>query len=365
MLINKILSYCMAFGALAGGFDLVIGNRFGLGKKFEQGFMLLGPIALTMAGIICLTPTLSMILEYTLVPVFRWLHMDPGILASLLAIDMGGFSLAAELSEDLRIQNLSGVILGSTLGCTLVYVIPVALGAIRDTDQPDFTRGILLGLLSLPVAVLVGGLLCGLTVPEILWNALPILILCVFLFWGIRKHPQKMTRIFLGFAKGIRTIANLGLTLAAFTHITGISIIPNMPPLQDAMRTVAGICIVMLGSVPLAELLQRMMKVPFEKVRKLTCMNSTSTTGLLLSMVSITPSLAMIPEMDSRGKVVCSSFAVCGAAVIGAHMGFAMDVSPEMVPAMLAAKLAGGIVGAVIALVVTRNMYSDKTADAV
>lgn len=350
----------MAFGVLLGGIDCVLGNRFGYGKRFEQAFHLLGPIALSMAGIICLTPMLSAILEYTLVPVFRILHMDSGIFGSLLAIDMGGYSLAAELAEDPRIREFAGIILSSTIGCTLVFVIPVGLGTIQPQDHPYFTRGILLGFLSLPVAVLLGGMLCALSLPEILWNALPILLLCVLLFWGIMKHPNKMTRIFQGFAAGIRIIAIAGLTFAAFTHISGVHLIPNMPPLMDAMKTVCGICIVMLGSIPLAELMQRLLRVPFERIRLHTGLNAVSTTGLILCMVSVTPSLAMIPDMDRRGKVVVSSYMVCAAAAFGAHLGFSMSTKPEMLSAMLAAKLTGGIVGAAIALFFTRNMHDAK-----
>ena len=361
MLINQIISACMAFGVLLGGTDLVLGNRFGFGKRFQQAFQLLGPIALTMAGIICMTPTISAILEYTLVPVLNLIHMDPGIFGGLLAIDMGGYSLAAELAQDVRMQDFSGIILASTFGCTLVFVIPVGLGTIRPEDQPFFTRGILLGFLSLPVAILTGGLLCGLTLPETLWNAFPILFLCGLLFLGIVKYPDKMTKVFQTFAAFIRLLANVGLTLAAFTHISGIAILPGMPPLLDAMKTVSGICIVMLGSMPLAELLQRLLKVPFGKIRQVTGLNAVSTTALILGTVSVTPSLAMIPDMDARGKVVCSSWLVCSAAAFGAHLGFAMSTRADMLGTMLAAKLAGGVLGAVIAFFATRNMHSEKS----
>ncbi len=361
MLINQIISACMAFGVLLGGIDAVLGNRFGFGSRFEQGFRLLGPIALSMAGIICMTPTLSTILEVTLVPLMKLLRMDPGIFGGLLAIDMGGYSLAAELALDARMRDFSGIILAATFGCTLVFVIPVGLGTIRPDDQPHFTKGILLGFLSLPAAILVGGLLCGLALGEILWNTLPILLLCVSLFVGILKFPQKMTRIFLRFAAGIRILAMVGLTLSAFTHISGIALIKNMPPLMDAMKTVSGICIVMLGSMPLAELLQRLLRVPFEAVRKHTGLNAVSTTALILGMVSVTPSLAMIPDMDKRGKVVCSSWLVCSAAAFGAHLGFAMSTREDMLGAMLVAKLTGGILGAAIAFIATRNMHSAKS----
>lgn len=49
----------MAIGAVLGGIDCALGNRFGLGIKFEEGFRLLGPIALSMAGIICLAPLIA------------------------------------------------------------------------------------------------------------------------------------------------------------------------------------------------------------------------------------------------------------------------------------------------------------------
>ena len=362
MLINQIISAFMAFGVCLGGTDAVLGNRFGFGSRFEQGFRLLGPIALSMAGIICLTPTLSAILEVTLVPLLKLIHMDPGIFGGLLAIDMGGYSLAAELALDARMQNFSGIILAATFGCTLVFVIPVGLGTIRTEDQPYFTKGILLGFLSLPAAILVGGLLCKLSLGEILWNTLPILILCAALFVGILKFPRKMTTLFLKFAAGIRILAMIGLTLAAFSHISGIQLIRNMPPLMDAMKTVSGICIVMLGSMPLAELLQRLLRVPFEMIRRHTGLNAVSTTALILGMVSVTPSLAMIPDMDERGKVVCSSWLVCSAAAFGAHLGFAMDSCPEMLGSMLAAKLVGGILGAGIAFFATRNKPGAKSA---
>ena len=38
---NQILMIVMAAGAVLGGVDRILGNRFGLGGQFEKGFMLL------------------------------------------------------------------------------------------------------------------------------------------------------------------------------------------------------------------------------------------------------------------------------------------------------------------------------------
>ena len=87
---NTIIMWIMAAGAVIGGVDKICGNRLGLGKRFEEGFLLLGTTALSMAGIICLTPLLSMLLKAAVVPLCDWSGLDPGILGGILAIDMGG-----------------------------------------------------------------------------------------------------------------------------------------------------------------------------------------------------------------------------------------------------------------------------------
>ena len=56
---NQVLMIVIAVGAVLGGVDRICGNRLGLGAQFEKGFMLLGPMALSMAGMICLAPALD------------------------------------------------------------------------------------------------------------------------------------------------------------------------------------------------------------------------------------------------------------------------------------------------------------------
>lgn len=99
---NQIIMWIMAVGAVLGGVDRIAGNRFGLGKRFEEGFTLLGPTALSMSGIICLTPLLSRFLRFALVPIWNFLGLDAGLLAGILAIDMGGYQLAGELRHRRR-----------------------------------------------------------------------------------------------------------------------------------------------------------------------------------------------------------------------------------------------------------------------
>ena len=117
---------------------------------------------------------------------------------------------------------------------------------------------------------------------------------------------------------------------------------------------------VMLGSMPLAELFQRIMKTPLAWVRWKTGLNETSTTALLISMVSVTPALSMFSRMDCRGKVMNGAFAVCGASAFAAHLGFTLSTEPEMVSSLLTGKLAGGFTAVVLALLVTKKLKTES-----
>ncbi len=359
MLLNKIIMCVIAFGVALGGIDRVLGNRWGYGQQFEQGFRNLGPIALSMAGIICLSPILSAALGVVVKPLCQALHMDPSIFGSVLPIDMGGYNLSMELAGDEQWGRYSGILVSAVFGCTVVFTLPVGLGMVDEADHALFTRGILLGFPAMPVGMLVGGWVMGLPTLEILWNSMPVLVVTALLAVGVLWKPEAMNKFFQGFAWAVRFIATVGLTLAAMQHIMKWQFIPQMAPLQDAMAIVSSICIVMLGSMPLAEVIQRLMKKPFAWIQSKTGINGVTTTALILGMVTVTPVLAMIRDMDKRGKMVCSSCLVCNVGVFGAHMAFTMNTTPELLPALLTTKLLGTLLGGIIGLIATRKVYDN------
>lgn len=352
---DKIIMWIMAMGVILGGADRLLRNRFGFGERFEEGFMLLGPTALSMAGLICLTPLLSLGLEKTIVPVFTWLGLDPGLLGGVLAIDMGGYQLASTLSDMPQFARYAGIIVAATLGCTITFTIPVGMGMLKKGERGTFARGILLGLGAMPVTLLLGGMMCGVPVGYLLIQSLPVFLLSILLMIGIWKFPDQMIHGFSVFAEVIKIAATLGLILGAFSYMTGVSLLPGLTPVEEAMEVVASIGIVMLGSLPVAELLQRILRRPLGWIGEKTDMNKQSVAGFLISIVSPLSTIALFQKMDERGKVANAAFLVCGTSALAAHLGFTMSVAAEAAPAMLVSKLAGGICGVVITLIFTRE----------
>ena len=115
--INKIILFIMVFFMLVGAIDKCLGNKYGYGEKFEEGFMAMGALALAMVGVVSLAPVLADILKPVVGPLYSWLGADPAMFATtLLANDMGGYPLAMKMAGSPDVGLFAGLILGSMLG---------------------------------------------------------------------------------------------------------------------------------------------------------------------------------------------------------------------------------------------------------
>ena len=63
----------------------------------------------------------------------------------------------------------------------------------------------------------------------------------------------------------------------------------------------------------------------------------------------------LMKDMDKKGVVLNSAFAVSGAFVFGDHLGFTAGFAPDWIPAMIVSKLVGGISAVAVALWLTKN----------
>lgn len=347
---NQILMSIMAMGVILGGADRLLGNKFGYGNKFEEGFRLLGPTALSMTGMICLAPVLADVLGRVIIPLYRAIGADPAMFGSILAIDMGGYQLAKELAVDSRIGSYAGIVVSSIFGCTLVFTIPVGMGMIYKEDRVLFARGIMLGLAAMPAGLLVGGILSGLSLTECLRQNLPVLAAALLLLFGLWKIPTQMIKGFCILAGGIRAVVTVGLMLAAVNSLCGWDLLPGMTPIEDAMRVVSSIGIVMLGSLPVAEFLRRLLEKPFAWLGARLGISSQSLTGMLISLVTSLPIFSQYQEMDKKGKTAVGAFLVSGTSLLAAHMGFVVSTQPDMLLALVCGKLCGAIAAFALAM---------------
>jgi ethanolamine transporter len=359
--INDIIVYIMVFFLCLGAIDKCIGNRMGLGQKFSEGFMAMGTLTMSMVGIISIAPVLSGFLIPVITPIYALMGADPSSFANtLLALDMGGYALAKEMALTPEAELFSWVFLGTMMGPTIVFTIPVAMGIIEKEDYPYFAKGILLGIITVPFGCFVGGLVANISLNIIIANLIPTVIFSCIIAIGLWKASDKMIKGFHFFGKCIEILAIISLTAIIIETLTGLIIIPHMSPISEGIQIVGMIAIVLVGAFPMVAIITKIFKKHLGKVGNLLGINSTATAGLVASLAHHIPMLTMLKNMDERGKVINIAFAVSGAFVFGSHLGFVAGINREMVFAMIVGKLTGGILAVVLAIVTTTKSTTNR-----
>lgn len=351
--INDIIIYIVIGFLCLGALDKILGNKFGLGERFTEGFMTMGPLTLAMVGIISLAPVIASVLTPIITPVYGIIGADPAAFVNtILAIDMGGHALATEMSQTDDAEVFSWVFLGTMFGVTIVFTIPVAIGIIDKADYPYFAKGILLGLITVPIGSLIGGLVGNLPLLMIIKNLFPTIIFSIIIAYGLWKSAEKMIAGFAVFAKTIEALAIIGLTAIIIETITGFVVIPNMTPLNEGIQIVGTIAVFLAGAFPMVTFISIVFKKGLRKLGHLLNISETSTAGLIASLAHNIPMLVLLKDMDPRGKVINVAFAVSAAFVFGGHLGFVASMEKEMVFAMIVGKLVSGITAVILAMIV-------------
>ena len=352
---HEILIAVMAAFAALGALDRILGNKFGLGQEFENGILAMGSLALAMVGIIALAPVLANLLKPVVVPVYTFLGADPAMFAgTILANDMGGGVLAQELTSDPQAALLGGVVTGAMLGATIVFTIPVAMGILAPEDRPAMAKGILSGIVTIPLGVLAGGVVSGFPIGMVLRNLVPIVLIAALIALGLWKAEKAMVKGFAIFGKLIVAVITLGLAAAIVEALTGFVLIPGMTGVDEGFQTVGSIAIVLAGAFPLVYVVTKLLKKPLLKLGSFLGINDTAAAGLIATLANSIATFGLVRDMDYRGKVVNIAFAVSAAFVFGDHLGFTAGFAPEMLPGVIAGKLVGGISAVVVALLLTR-----------
>ncbi|EIQ9140111.1 ethanolamine utilization protein EutH [Escherichia coli] len=344
--INEIIMYIMMFFMLIAAVDRILSQfggsaRFlgkfgksieGSGGQFEEGFMAMGALGLAMVGMTALAPVLAHVLGPVIIPVYEMLGANPSMFAgTLLACDMGGFFLAKELAGgDVAAWLYSGLILGSMMGPTIVFSIPVALGIIEPSDRRYLALGVLAGIVTIPIGCIAGGL--------------------VAMYSGVQINGQPVK-----FLLGWELIPGLDPIFMA----------PGDKPgeVMRAIEVIGSISCVLLGAYPMVLLLTRWFEKPLMSVGKVLNMNNIAAAGMVATLANNIPMFGMMKQMDTRGKVINCAFAVSAAFALGDHLGFAAANMNAMIFPMIVGKLIGGVtaIGVAMMLVPKEDATATKT----
>ncbi|WP_318785311.1 ethanolamine utilization protein EutH [Methanimicrococcus hacksteinii] len=351
----------LALFMLLGVYDKLCGNKLGYGAEFDKGFHTMGDLALAIVGIIALSPVLLLVLSPIVTPFFNLIGASPAMFpGSLLALDMGGYAMAIQMSGDnAGVGNYSGLIVASMMGITLSFTIPYALSILDKKDHSLFATGILLGIVTLPVGCLVGGLAMTFTstplgIDELLINTLPVILLAIAVGIGLLVKQSLMLKLFSIFGRCITFIAIISPGIAIFQYLTGIRLplfylmVEDDPvlggiPLEEGLLIIGLIAIVLAGAFPMVLFLKRKFGKWMDKFGDKVGINREASAGLLTQLANNLPVWGQIKDMDQRGKLLNVVFTVSGAFVFGDVLAFTGGVNTEMVFPVIAAKLTGGL----------------------
>lgn len=372
--INSVIIFIMMIFMIVGAIDKIRGNKLGYGEQFEEGFNAMGPLAIAMAGVVAAAPVLAILLKPIIVPIYTLLGADPSMFATtLLACDMGGYPLAMQLAGSETIGNFSGLILGTMMGPTLVFTIPVALSIIKKEDRPFLGAGILAGMITIPIGCIVGGLVMNMTpykmgFGEVLINLIPVIIIAALIVVGLWFIPDKMIRGFNKFGTGVTVLITVFTAIAVFEYQTGIKFplmnimveadADGVIPLESGLLVCGQIAIVLIGAFPMVLWITKNFGKALNAVGAKLGMDENGSTGLVATLANNIAMFNIMDKMNPKGKLLNVAFAVSAAFVFGDHLGFTAGVNSEMIFPVIVGKLVAGFTALILANILAPKLLS-------
>ena len=205
---SQVIMDVMVLCIIVGAIDYLSGNRRGLGQRFMDGLNAFGSLTIAMTGIITLVPLIRQYLAPGLILFSRRMGFDPAMFAGmLLACDMGGYPLAVEIADASEAAGLSGMLLGSMMGATIVFTIPLSLSVISERDRRFMAEGVLYGFVTIPLGCVCGGLAAGYAVGPLLVNLIPVVLISAVILFLLWRFPNGIIRVFLYFGRLINIVA--------------------------------------------------------------------------------------------------------------------------------------------------------------
>ena len=351
------LSVVMLCFSMLGALDRIIGGKLGLADEFERGFKILGTMALTMIGMIVISPFIARILEPAFGFVYETLHVDPSIIpASLFANDMGGAPLSKEVALNADIGMFNALVVSSMMGCTVSYTIPYALGAVPKDKHRVLLLGLLCGLVTIPLGCFVAGLVLRLPIGALIVSLLPLVVFSGLIAVGLMLCPDVCVKIFNAFGVFIKIIITIGLALGILKYLAGIELIEGLETLEEGAMVCVNASAVMSGAFPLMAVVARILRKPMKKLGERLGMSEVSVMGFISSMATSVTTFEVYKDMDYKGALMNAAFAVSGAFTFAGHLAFTMAFDASYIPSVIIGKLTAGFLSILAAAVLYRRL---------
>ncbi|EHY78782.1 MULTISPECIES: ethanolamine utilization protein EutH [Stutzerimonas stutzeri subgroup] len=372
--IGNYVLYVIMFCAVLGAFAAIRDSEKGLGREFMEGIHATGHIFVPAAGIMASIPYLTVLIESVFGPFFDALNADPALAATMIiASDMGGYHLAAALTES-KEALIMALITGFMGGATIVFSIPMGLAMLDKRDHKYMALGIMSGILSIPVGVLVASVVLMLSNPSvrevvatngeatyqlamslggIFANLLPIIVFVVALAAGLRFLPDLMIKGFIAFGRGLDAMIKLVLVFSIVEYFTGFFTVifggwgfhPIIADAEDqtrALETAGYIGIMLAGAFPMVYLLRKYLGRPLEALGGKVGLSAVGSAGMLATIANILAMFRLVRFMPPKDKVINIAFGVCAAFLLGDHLSFTANFQPTIILPVLIGKILAG-----------------------
>lgn len=347
--------YIMVVFSVLAAIDKMLNNRFGYGEKFDEGFKGLGGLALTVIGIYSMSPIIAKSLTPILYPLANLVGTDPSVfIGSLLAPDLGGYPTSMGIANTRAIGNFNGAILSSMLGTTISFTIPVAVGLISKEDFSYFAKGVLAGIMTIPLGMVVGGIMMDISFIGIMTSLIPVVMFSILVIFGLIKSSDSMIKVFNVLGKIIISISTLGLIMSIVNFMSGIEIFEGMIPLEEGSILIVKIGIILSGAYPMFYFLSRKLHKYLSRIGEKTELDQYSILGIFSSLANCIPMLGIYDKMNEKGKILNAAFAVSGAFAFGGQLGYISSVSPDAVNPFIVSKLVAGISAIFVAILLIK-----------
>ncbi|BCI52260.1 ethanolamine utilization protein EutH [Mycolicibacterium litorale] len=382
-LLGNIVIYLMMAFVVVGAISLAFRGDRGIGHEFKEGIYALGPLFVPVAGIMAGLPYLAWFVENVLGRIYEPFGADAAMAATtVIASDMGAYQLA-EVTADSTGAWITASVTGFLAGATISYIIPVGLAILDVRDHKYFALGIMSGILTVPVGVLVTmgillvtgspvrdtvttngpstALLEGFSIGDVLINLLPVIVVTVAIAAGLYFATRAMITGFIWFGNILNAAIYLVLAVSIVDHVTGFfstqftwwgfdPIIADADDQMRALEVVGNIAIVLAGAFPLVYAIRTYLDRPLTAVGTRMGISTEGTAGLLAATTNMLAAFHLIRHMPAKDKVLVVAFGTTCSALIGDHLAFTANFQPNLIAPLMIGKIVAGLIAMLLAL---------------